>query len=79
LPSPNSVALAAALLNIQTRTHARNYRISTVHTNVENTLQRYASVRRLGFCFAVGYENQQNVLSTEETHERCEIKQKSME
>jgi len=61
-------------------THARNYRISTVHTYAVNTLQRYVSARRLGFFFpAVGNENGKNVLAIEETHERCEIHQKSME
>jgi hypothetical protein len=43
---------------------------------VENTLQRYVSVRRFDFSFCVGNENRQNVLSIEETHERCEIGQK---
>ena len=32
-------------------THAHNYRISTIHTHVENTHQRYVSVRRLDFFF----------------------------
>jgi hypothetical protein len=35
-------------------THARNYRISTIHTHVENTLQRYVSVRRLDLFFFCG-------------------------